>query len=764
MTKKKAKKSRKKDKSPSKAKKIKKIAKKLSKKWMIVIGSSILIILFLSYFLGIKVNFLINDELNVLVDPKYQNIHAHNNETISVNFEIQNKNFASCKSSCILNFIDLETGSSISEEIIFNHNQKLSQSYDITLPEFGTGIRYYEFSAECKNLKSLLCPTTGGSQFRTSMISVDYNLSQREAIIKEEFGQKYDDWTNKFYEIEKNYFIQNLYFARIPSNIQEKIELLNTLIGVSDNLDIHRTNLKNSILIWNSEEYLTLNNSNFKFLDSESNKINQQLSNIKSEDIISTWNQISEKYSQIRELNPHVIKSSNILVNELSSSQLNKEFEKNILEILKLFDTINSNSVFSLNEHLINLNNSIVKLSNIILIIEGTVIKGNSINSEVKELLNQNNFSNISNSSNLCLNIFSNLNHLQNVSNSSISNSKVDMNLINNFTNVNCANHSLGFNSTNTFISTKFSLPNISLEYDFDNWNGNTEFDINDHKKSCCIFDQCFNCKDSGDTGKSPLIFIHGHTINEKNSPEHTMNVFSKVQNKLVEEEILNYGELDFYGKHLNIVDGEWGRHNKSISVRASYYYIAHYSLGNYEITAQKSERIENYAIRLKEIIDIVKKRTNSDKVIIIAHSMGGLVTREYTYLFGHENIDKIITINSPHNGVSKKISDFCPVLGSNKECNDMKQNSIFLNRLNSNEIPDNMYYAIRSVGCDMDGTTGDGIVTNESGYLDGATNFVIKGQCTDSLNTELHGLVLNPELYPEAFEIIKNIIKNKNE
>jgi triacylglycerol esterase/lipase EstA (alpha/beta hydrolase family) len=164
----------------------------------------------------------------------------------------------------------------------------------------------------------------------------------------------------------------------------------------------------------------------------------------------------------------------------------------------------------------------------------------------------------------------------------------------------------------------------------------------------------------------------------------------------------------------------------------------------------------------LKEIIDLIKLRTGKDKVTIVAHSMGGLVTREYLSIFGYNNVNKIILINTPNHGVSGKVKDLCSVFGSKKECEDMSEGSIFLARLNNQKIPETAkIYSIRSVGCPMDNNQiGDGIVTNSSAYLEGAQNFVIKGKCTDSLQTSLHGDVLKPQKYPEMYNLVEKILK----
>lgn len=60
------------------------------------------------------------------------------------------------------------------------------------------------------------------------------------------------------------------------------------------------------------------------------------------------------------------------------------------------------------------------------------------------------------------------------------------------------------------------------------------------------------------------------------------------------------------------------------------------------------------YAQRLKKMIEIIKNITGQDKVVIVAHSMGGLVARKYMTLDGEcwNSVYKILTVGTPNEGV----------------------------------------------------------------------------------------------------------------
>ncbi|MGH8560850.1 MAG: esterase/lipase family protein [Nevskiales bacterium] len=60
---------------------------------------------------------------------------------------------------------------------------------------------------------------------------------------------------------------------------------------------------------------------------------------------------------------------------------------------------------------------------------------------------------------------------------------------------------------------------------------------------------------------------------------------------------------------------------------------------------------IEDNATALGRIVEAVCSDTQSDKVILIGHSMGGLVSRSYLHSGGHPRIAQVICIGSPHHG-----------------------------------------------------------------------------------------------------------------
>jgi pimeloyl-ACP methyl ester carboxylesterase len=61
---------------------------------------------------------------------------------------------------------------------------------------------------------------------------------------------------------------------------------------------------------------------------------------------------------------------------------------------------------------------------------------------------------------------------------------------------------------------------------------------------------------------------------------------------------------------------------------------------------------IDDFAVTLAERVEEVRRRTGADKVVLVAHSMGGLVSRAYiARLGGAQRVERLVTIGSPHHG-----------------------------------------------------------------------------------------------------------------
>lgn len=63
---------------------------------------------------------------------------------------------------------------------------------------------------------------------------------------------------------------------------------------------------------------------------------------------------------------------------------------------------------------------------------------------------------------------------------------------------------------------------------------------------------------------------------------------------------------------------------------------------------------IESHATRLEKLVDQTIEKSGKDKVILIGHSMGGIVARYFVQeMSGLNKVEKLVTVESPHQGLA---------------------------------------------------------------------------------------------------------------
>ena len=85
---------------------------------------------------------------------------------------------------------------------------------------------------------------------------------------------------------------------------------------------------------------------------------------------------------------------------------------------------------------------------------------------------------------------------------------------------------------------------------------------------------------------------------------------------------------------------------------------------------------------RLGERVEQVCKATGADCVVLVAHSMGGLVCRSYLARHGSDRVERLITISSPHSG-----SELARI-GIGKNAREMEPGSLWLKDLSQAGLP----------------------------------------------------------------------------
>lgn len=275
---------------------------------------------------------------------------------------------------------------------------------------------------------------------------------------------------------------------------------------------------------------------------------------------------------------------------------------------------------------------------------------------------------------------------------------------------------------------------------------------------SCCYLGDCEKCCDDSCSDESyPVIFLHGHSINGALPADYSFDSFMEIKSELAKEDYIDVGDFIILDEKAS---GLWGRVNVPIIVTASYFFdVYKTSSGKVMSVSSKTDGIDTYAIRLRNIINSIKERTGRDKVIVVAHSMGGIVTRRYVQIFGGNDIEKVILVCVPNHGISDKVKEYCAFLGSKTACNNMNEDSLLMNHLNNYETDSVEIHNIIGIGCNMGYETGDGVLKNSSQYLVSATNYYINGTCNELNFDFFHESILSPNLYPDAYDIIKELL-----
>ena len=809
------------------------IIEKIKQRLWLTISIVILIILIISailFFLGIRINFLINDELRIDLTPLDKSILLHYNESTVLNFTITTKNFMFCKAYCEYKLNDLSKNKIMPESNkitgkITSANEKTVLNYDLTADLPGSGQILYSFEAKCNNIRSFLCSTDETPRFKTSFITFNYDLTEQEKVYKKTLREVLINYTKELENIDLLSQQTNLLlFTNLMKPFLKPDEPNNTgslqgimpseikdLAPMSYELDSQlaalQTQASQFIEEWQNEHYTKLT-SEFsaneiekykKDLDLQRNKIlelidahNSLAAEVMQE--LNTLKELNEMHAYYQQINStDKLQALNVyfkLLNLMYGEFTNRNF-KNYGHIKESLNSTNSlflklklaHAADKEQEKLLGIENIRKLLWQINYLEDYTNIKNITNNTDNEKAANLTTFD-FNKTIELCAeipvfieqlkllenkttHIISNITYyvadsteyLTNVSfNQTILNAEIYLTTF-------CKKGEFKIEINDTLEIAKqelFLINNLTPE----NLLPSISFTLSKNEPKCCIFGECKTCCTfetcADDARTYPAVFLHGHSFNKKASPESSIAAFTGMHKKLQEEGIINAGEITLASSKDETAFGEYGKSGLPVSFRATYYYIGYFDLGRYQISTQKSEKIENYALRLRELIELVKYRTGAKKVSIIAHSMGGLVAREYIALFGDSEINKLILIAAPNKGIRGKVQSYCSFLGAEKECEDMAADSIFLKRLNDKNTDKKIenLFTISGTGCKMDSGEGDGIVYLDDSKLKGAKNFVIEGNCNNALQTNLHNDLLDSVLYPKVYDIVKQVLK----
>jgi pimeloyl-ACP methyl ester carboxylesterase len=123
---------------------------------------------------------------------------------------------------------------------------------------------------------------------------------------------------------------------------------------------------------------------------------------------------------------------------------------------------------------------------------------------------------------------------------------------------------------------------------------------------------------------------------------------------------------------------------------------------------------IDDFAPQVHAAVQRLRAQTGSAQVIILAHSMGGLVARAYLRQHGHAQVARVITLGTPHHGTA------LANLGLGSNAAQMRRDSAWLGALAASEANTQrmLFSSIYSVHDNI-------IAPQDSSALPGARNLV---------------------------------------
>ncbi|MFT4304012.1 MAG: esterase/lipase family protein [Candidatus Woesearchaeota archaeon] len=707
-------------------------AKKILKYTIFLIISIILIIFIFRLYLYLR--FLVGYNILIKIEAPDNLGYIPNGDTISLNFTTSITANPFCEVSCVFNLEDVSNDRYISVDTFIGRPKTFNFNYNVTVPEYGSGIVLYRYNVECKSKQTFLCQAEGNNS-RKALVPIRHKLTEYQEQIRNVARIRLNDALFKIdmiQQIENNTNI-NLNSNGLKQNLSKYLEYWQNSMYEKSAL-VNKTDIDNAFVIAR-DHY-------------EKIRFNTTVENALIEEI-------NRLYIELQ----YIIKFDEIITRHININQitLNENTLINTTEDNNLDINNNSNNHFdnSTNYNLTNINNSQeINQSSELNLSNGLNISKYNYSSFIHNMINRFNYiiedkedlieisTEIINMSNEIKDLFNKLNYY--IINKSIDCNECDICLIN------ALNNSLD----EECYSDNISKPNfnkiILASIDIDR---NVSLDNNSDR--CCIRNECMDCLEDPKMNY-PVIFLHGHAFNERTSAEVSLDGFSIIQRKLEQESnIIDGGAFTLYTRNPIGIQEIPAR----FSFKVSYYYDALYQPDDIILIQTKSENLDTYTIRLHEIIQNIKQVTGKNKVSIVAHSMGGLIVRRYMQLFGEDDIDSVVFIAVPNRGVKGTIATLCRFKGSNKECNDMQSNSVFINKIERYNHKVTIHNII-ATGCVMEERIGDGIVFRENQYLENANNIYISGNC-DGINF-LHNRILDVRRYPEVLNIIIESITNK--
>jgi hypothetical protein len=713
----------------------------------ITISTVIIILIIVGFFAWLSWHFYIGDDLILDMNANQTSFHITNVDVAPVEIAIGTRGQLFCTAQCEFSMRDANNHVLANDSFALSADESKTKTFILEPGRVGEGQKLYSATASCVNVRSWICPTLAPERRKTVLFTVNYKLPGPEEQAK------------AFLKVQLTGMLEALRETDVA--LLSVKELLNgnprlhpgALLGVSTTLQETFAQetlfVENSKTLWAQQSYSDLD----RFMSG---------ADITNASILETRDSAQLLYAEMLKLPDTHNKLRNDLdqaradVNATISMNLSNPVLWNGAEDLAQATNtaVATYAADQFEYHTLGNNITLIRTAMLTFrnnseqIIQDGVASGNALLSQLVDKCrnnascghkNKDNATNLTSITEICTVLDETADALS-------------------YREAYCTPNSRVFLNMSMLLPLQLTLPNVTSTL-------NTT--LPENVPECCVFGACKPCCTDGvcadDAASYPVVFVHGHAFSGAASPEYSLGgYFSKIQQRLQEDGYIDAGIITPSSSLSEVQPGEWGVSGHPVSVRVTYYYNFYRDGEEYVLIPQKSENIETYAIRLKEMVELIKHHTGKKKVNIVAHSMGGLVARRYIQLFGEDSVNEVILVATPNRGITSTTLRLCPVLGESKECSDMAAGSVFMQKLNdpANQPKNVKVITIRGLGCEMGSKDGDGVATGDSVVLSFAHNYYLRGNCTDLFGSDFHTEILNVDKYPVVYEFISKELR----
>ncbi len=770
----------------------------------------IILITLFSTKIALFFNFLLGNDIAVKLQasPEYFALVHGQNATLAVDASVTTNPF--CKATCTAGFDDMSAADPIDVlNFTLRPSDPFERDYTIAAPRQGEGMKVYRFSMECKSQETILCHTSGEPTTRSVLITADYTFTNEEKELQQNLAVQLQDMAERIAVVEEKKSIYNLVLQQMQAppiliaNLSLQLQEVQQLWLQQDLVSLTQYTADLNDKLMQAEQKVEL--ANVSLLMERYNALVDDIHQARELlELLSTHDAVNET---IRAAVNSTAYEFNVLIPQLASLSFEQKenstrsFVENLRNLASIAGEGQRSTVLSKElsldiryDVLCDLTGTCYNhpplaqranqiLFNLTQACEESILLQDRIRDLNSSLVDEYNAQGYPVDDAFASNISAYLFNFEQQKKSQYR-QNIPLNATNSvllqklladkplravqeysynltpvlvaaFTSMlSCTAFPISIPELASVNLTPITLPPITAPA--------AAIELIDPPPQCCLFGECRACCISEecrtDPSTYPVVFIHGHAISKDTSFEYSLEGFNKMQKKLEQERYLSAGSITLYTAR-DTPEGVWGKLPLPVSIRASYYFDLFEQPENYVVVQTKSENIDTYAVRLKEVIDTIKYKTGKPKVKVVAFSMGSLVSRRYIQVFGSDSVDTLILIGAPNKGIVGDAAEYCALTGEQRECADMQEGSLFMNKLNRGPVPSIPIYNIIGTGCDMDGKQGDGTVLEENAHLEGAQNFVVHGRC-EGISMPLHLTLRDIDKYPQVYEIVKEALE----